>query len=490
MSKEEELIDAVKKGDLSEVQKRIKSSVDVNIGDRDGSTPLIWAAFKGHIDIVKVLIEAGANVNAKDQSGRTALIWVAQCEGTKTVQVQSGIALMRATRCVGTKTVQVLLEAGADVDVKDEDGWTALMWAADRGYTNIVEALIKAGADVNAKDNDGYTALMKAAWCGYTNVVEALIKAGADVNARSNVGYTAFSFAKDRRCPEIVAMLEQAASWSRFMNDAAIWMKVERAVEKALQQTNSSIKVNKIALGMIQAAKGGDLQAVQNFLNAGADVNAKNMWGKTALDYTKEMKYSKIVAMLEHATSRNSKNNAIELKIEGNANVSQQTNSPETNTMDKDLVNAIISGDLQAIQKLLCAGVNVKDKYKRTPLMWAIYAGQIDIANALIKAGADVNAKDVFERTPLMWAAYTERLDIADALIKAGADVNAKDINGNTALDYAEEMRYPKIVIMLEQAASRSGFTNNAVAWMKTEKITSLENKVVRKITEDFTHVR
>lgn len=66
------------------------------------------------------------------------------------------------------------------------------MWAADKGHMVIVSALVKAGANVNAKDQDGWTALLAAS--GQQNsegIVEALIHANADVNARSKVTMTA-----------------------------------------------------------------------------------------------------------------------------------------------------------------------------------------------------------------------------------------------------------------------------------------------------------
>ena len=65
-----------------------------------------------------------------------------------------------------------------------------LIEAAKKGDKAEVERLLKAGADVNAKNNDGWTALMKASENGRKEVVEMLINAGADVNAKNNDGKT------------------------------------------------------------------------------------------------------------------------------------------------------------------------------------------------------------------------------------------------------------------------------------------------------------
>ena len=55
--------------------------------------------------------------------------------------------------------VSLLLEKGADVNAKNNDGWTPLHWASENGHEAIVSLLLEKGADVNAKDNDGETPL-------------------------------------------------------------------------------------------------------------------------------------------------------------------------------------------------------------------------------------------------------------------------------------------------------------------------------------------
>jgi ankyrin repeat protein len=88
-------------------------------------------------------------------------------------------SLMRATKQGDVRAVKKLLAKGADVGEKDQDGATALMWAAYHGYPEITKILIKAGADVNAKDQDGITALMGAAEQGHAEIVNLLKRFGA-----------------------------------------------------------------------------------------------------------------------------------------------------------------------------------------------------------------------------------------------------------------------------------------------------------------------
>ena len=152
---------------------------------------------------MKSLIDAGANVNISDRYGRTALL-----EATKLWDVTS---------------LQVLIEAGADINITAH-GKTALLLAATssllrRLHPNnelnkinrfqCLKALLNAGVNVNERDMNGETALMIVANSGDAQSIEALTETGADVNTVSLQGTTALLSAAsscDYRC--IVALLK------------------------------------------------------------------------------------------------------------------------------------------------------------------------------------------------------------------------------------------------------------------------------------------
>jgi ankyrin repeat protein len=85
---------------------------------------------------------------------------------------QTALYLMAA--CGHEAVVQLLLEKGADVDAKDNDGGTALHKTAGSGHEAVVRLLLEKGADVDAKSNDGWTALHWAAESGHEAVVQLL----------------------------------------------------------------------------------------------------------------------------------------------------------------------------------------------------------------------------------------------------------------------------------------------------------------------------
>lgn len=86
-----------------------------------------------------------------------------------------------AARNIGN--VQRLLKSGADVNARDNLGWTPLIWAACSGNARLVELLIDADADLNATSNGGWTPLMWAARNGHEEVIELLRKHGAKVRS-------------------------------------------------------------------------------------------------------------------------------------------------------------------------------------------------------------------------------------------------------------------------------------------------------------------
>ncbi len=75
--------------------------------------------------------------------------------------------------------VKLFVDHGANLDVKDGGGWTALHYAADQGYKEIMEYVISKGADINAKAYKGETAMSLAEEKGHTEIVELLRKHGA-----------------------------------------------------------------------------------------------------------------------------------------------------------------------------------------------------------------------------------------------------------------------------------------------------------------------
>jgi len=117
--------------------------------------------------------------------------------------------IRKAVRDGNIEAVKQYLDAGTDVNAKEENGVTPLHQAAFYGQKEVVELLIAKGADVNAKEEEGWTPLHFAAEGGHKEVAELLIAAGADVNARDNGGETPLDLAIERKKTDTADLLRK-----------------------------------------------------------------------------------------------------------------------------------------------------------------------------------------------------------------------------------------------------------------------------------------
>lgn len=106
-------------------------------------------------------------------------------------------ALIDAALDGNAAKVQALLERGAYVDHKNNEGGTALMAASLQGHEAVVKTLLKKGAYVDL-ESDGMTVLMAASLQGHEAVVKMLLEKGADVRATHPSGETALSVARTK----------------------------------------------------------------------------------------------------------------------------------------------------------------------------------------------------------------------------------------------------------------------------------------------------
>jgi ankyrin repeat protein len=118
-----------------------------------------------------------------------------------------GKELLKAAQAGKTAEVVRLVENGANVQVRDREGKTALAIAAYYNSWEMAAALLKHGADPNARGYDGWTPLMRAAKNGNREVIRVLASHGANVNAVGLNGETALKLAADR--PETAVLLRE-----------------------------------------------------------------------------------------------------------------------------------------------------------------------------------------------------------------------------------------------------------------------------------------
>ena len=165
----------------------------------DINRELMMAAASGQIWRVKYLVENGANVNWRDEEGYTPLTWAAQ-HGHAPV-------------------AEYLISRFAQVNPTDKAGYTPLMWAAQEGHVTVLETLLKKGANPWVVDRRGANAMTLSRWSGNERVYSILREAAGTADARVSTTWT----------PPAGMQMTPATSWNApayaapAMNAPAYW---------------------------------------------------------------------------------------------------------------------------------------------------------------------------------------------------------------------------------------------------------------------------
>jgi uncharacterized protein len=319
---------ACQNGNTAMVELLLAQGVDPNTTLRGGETVLMTAARTGKVAPVKALLSRGAQVDAKERRGQTALMWAAADGHAAVVElllkagadfrtplVDSGFTpLFFAAREGRTEVVRVLVKAGADVNEAMQPrkpsgkgprkGTSALILAVENGHFDLALALLEAGADPNDQ-RSGFTALHALTWVRKPNrgdgddgdpppigsgnlsslqFIRKLVEHGADVNARLKNG---------KGGPGLYNMVGATPFLMAAGTDDATFMRllVELGADPSLGNADNCtplIAACGVGIGGAEADEVAGtepevLEAVQLALDLGADVNAVDANGETAM---------------------------------------------------------------------------------------------------------------------------------------------------------------------------------------------------------------
>ena len=191
-SMQDHLLAAAAQNQSEIVQRLLAAGVDIETRDTHGSTALLLATHANAAEVARILIESGADVNAMDNisdspylyagaEGRLEILRMTLKHGADLASVNryGGTALIPAAHHGHVETVRELLQTATDIDHVNNLGWTALLEAVILGdggpvYIEIVKLLLEAGADSDIADDNGVTPLEHAKQSGYAEITELL----------------------------------------------------------------------------------------------------------------------------------------------------------------------------------------------------------------------------------------------------------------------------------------------------------------------------
>ncbi|MCY4601863.1 MAG: ankyrin repeat domain-containing protein [Acidobacteria bacterium] len=250
------------------VERLLRAGADANAAQMSGETALMTCARTGVAAAVEPLLAGGADVNAAESThGQTALMWAAW-EGH-------------------TGVVRTLLDHGAAVDARTTTGYTALLLAARDGHRQTTQALLSAGANVNVAAEDGTSALLVAVIRRHLEHAELLLDHGADPNL--GPGFTPLHWAAgkwDTELNDLSNGVAEGNQWSAFgglhaperlrmvrlliAHGADLNVQTERTPGFGIQ-VKGHLGNMKGATAFLIAAKANDVAVMRELLEHGAD---------------------------------------------------------------------------------------------------------------------------------------------------------------------------------------------------------------------------
>ncbi|KAI8633880.1 ankyrin repeat-containing domain protein [Xylariaceae sp. FL1651] len=413
---------------LSLAKLLLDNKVDINATDESGMSPLLRACANADFELAECLLDfSNPDVNLTDKRGYTPLY--------------------EAARMKNTPLIKLLLDRGADANIRTSKELIALHMSSDS--EEITRLLAERTKSIDLSNHEGITQLMLGASKGWTGPVKALIEHKADVNATVTgenqwTGWTAVSFAAYFHFADIITILAEAGADLRKpdANGASPLHLVlegprdpedrELSCLDALMEFRTRIDLDLAGEDgetvLIRCAELGMLRAVQKLVRAGASLNRQDKFGSTALTYAVGADQREIVSyLLEQSADPNAAGKDYSHKEGPLLRACRRSNY----TIAKMLID--YGADLN------CDSVSGYG----TPLMavclpYADHEEDTDkLTMYLLELDVDVNAKSRYVGSPLAAAALSSRPTVVRALLNKGAAYDVEDSMKRKAIHFA-----------------------------------------------------
>ncbi|MEK6793436.1 MAG: ankyrin repeat domain-containing protein [Spirochaetota bacterium] len=431
----DDLLSAFDRGDVKAIDEAIARNANPNTRDSDGFSALMYAVAFGKKDYITALIAKGADTSPKANKGMTLAMAYAACGAVpelKAALAQSGVndvrfdgrtALMYAAMNKELAAMKHLVASGANVHAKDADGWSAVMFlcandkkaskrvaigrprgpmkAAGNPSLAALEFLAASGANLKEKTPERFTTLMYSAINNDIPTAQYLIRKGVEVDALNDDDRSALMYAAMNNNAEMVKMLLAEGADVNVRN-TDLWTPLMYACATEKQVTATDAAAKEKAVSSVK----NNLETISVILRSGADLQARNKQGGTALLYAAENANAAAVSMI---------------------------------------ISEASAGAFNALSYI----VNTPSLDGMTPLMHAVLNGGRDMALLLLEKDADINAQDLNGMTALMFASRDGDEALVKLLTDELPDLGMTDMNGWGPLYYASLGGHMAVVSIL-----------------------------------------
>jgi ankyrin repeat protein len=373
------LILAAENGESPMVDALLKAGASPNTANADGETVLMSAARSGSVAAVKMLLTRGANPNAKESwLQETALMWAASenhAEVVKTL-LEAGATIDQTSWVTDTPVLQFLKSGGPNIPFP-KGGWTAAMYAARDNAIDSLQVLASAGANLNVQDPEGTTALVIAIINLHYDAAALLLDKGANPNLVDITGMgplfavvnmNTLQWIQGRPAPSLDGAVDAAALVNTLVDKGAdVNARLSKPPLRRHHDFQSDRFMGDGGTPLFRAARLGDIGLARILLSRGADPFLNKKDGTTSL---------MIAAGVGLGAVRGE---------------------------DPNLVKPNEAGSIEIIKLLLDRGVdiNTANDVGTTALIGAVQSGQgagngtrQDLVSFLVSRGARLDARD------------------------------------------------------------------------------------------------
>lgn len=387
-------------------------NIDVNHQDGSQYTATHYAALYGYVDTLSLILDAGADTELKDDQG--------------------GRALQRAIDYGQFDAVKVLLEHDADYTFKDMLDRTILHAAAINGQVLVLRYLLETckDLDVDSQGSQGETPLHDAAGHGYIATTKVLLKFGARSDIRNNAGFTPVRLAQEEG-----------------------WTDVLEVLRKAREQESKSEQ--KPEMGHVHKADTFEKPAEISLATAVEFESSKALQAKitqaTVEELNKSTKGFNMNAL--HCACEASRLEVVEMLLDAGAFV-----DPIDSFSRTPLILSCQKGDEEIVRVLVRHGANVNHHFG-TSTPWEIAWARRETQTALFILSQPQTIVDPNSRLlqqALGWAAALGELDACKKLVEAGAPLHLKNADGLTPSQIARNWDKDEVeAYLLEEEKER-----------------------------------
>ncbi|KAK8000508.1 hypothetical protein PG990_013108 [Apiospora arundinis] len=472
---------AAQYGHVNFLQKLLHGDVQLDLCNEKGYTALIWAGRNGHSEVTRLLLQAQADVLAEDIEGWTALDWAIINRHNEAAKVLLGHsstafgpgrmnkAMILAAEAGNAEAVKILLDNGAEIDWKDDQGSSALDFAVPEGKEEVVRLLLQRGANFNSTDHYGNVALHWA--ISRPSIARLLLEEGACANV-----------ANHKKCTPL--------HWSIHENQ----IEVLKLLIKFGAEINASDQNG--VTGLHAASLNGNEAIVKILLANGADANSKDQDGWTPLHAAIIREHGCVVDLLADKVANGQQVIAQTSRClrdpDNKAWLAEMaSNKSEGSHLVSGLRSVVNSGYHERVQVLLTAGEDidaVDSVGGSTALTLATWLGDVSMVRLLLENGAKVDRPDHGGSTALYIAAKDGYSEIVKLLVQNGAAID-DTVYGGTALLVAIKDccfdAYAKVVKTLIDGGANVRATDyhgrTALHWAAKYKKMALAQDLIRR---------